>query len=97
MFYGYLTDLQWLNNAGIDGVFVGVDSLLRAGAFDSVNQILLTLPIEEIDTDLVLAFLTITAAARSLLPDRSHYFARAKELFIKRGEEDIEGLLVGLE
>lgn len=88
---------SWLDGAEVYDVFVWVNDRLNAGSFEEVDTVVQNLLIEELDTNILLAFLTITAAASHELPGRQNFFNRVKWLFIQRGEEEIDALLAGLE
>jgi hypothetical protein len=81
----------------IDEVYELIDGLLRAGRFDTIDAILKSIRIDVLDTDLIITYLTVTFPACHVLPSRKEFFDKAKQVFIDRGEQDIEGLLYGLD
>jgi len=84
----------------IDVVFNTIDDLLLAGEFDSVNQMLQDLiefGVERLSDTLIVAFLTITLAAKSKLPARQPLFDKIEKHFEKtHSNEDVFKLLQGL-
>ena len=88
---------DWIKTATVYDVFSWADERFRSGAFEEVNSLIDEMVVADLDSDTVLAFLTCSSWAADKIPVRPAFFQRAKALFIERGEEDIDGLLSGLE
>ena len=72
----------------IDVIFERVDSLLSQGHFGECDRLLGRVDIERLDSDLMVAFLAITAAARDKLPGRTSLRARVAEALHRlKGEQ----------
>ncbi len=83
-------------NAALDEIYNHVDEMLLAGMFSEVDDRLESIDCDEHSTDLLLAMLTITYAAKSSLPRRTDFYNRAEDSIRRRGELE-DGLLFGLE
>ncbi len=82
-------------DAALDTVYLAIDDLCTAGKFTSVEGVLHQVN-ESLSTDLILGILTTTMSARRHLPSRPQIVERARQLFVVRGEDDVEGLMRGL-
>jgi hypothetical protein len=82
----------------IDFIFDRINNLLMAGDFDECCEILDKTQTEKLPPMLLVALLTITAAARKqLIPHRDQFFVRAyANIEAERGKEATDRLLVGL-
>ena len=82
----------------IDIIFNFVDWMLLNRQFLPINYMLAYLYIDKMHTALIIAFLTITAAAKDNLPNRQGLFDRANRILVDReGEQKTKRLLDGLE
>lgn len=82
----------------IDIIFNFVDWMLLNEHYCACNDMLNQLSFRKMHTALLIAFLTITAAAKNHLPDRQQFFDRANIVITQReGEQKTKRLLDGLE
>lgn len=96
-----LTDLYSLVARGrpddaIDILFQNVDELLTRGDFAGCDELLRVVDLNHLDTNLVVALLSITAGASAHLRERGAVFARAKEVLLKLSPSRADRLLDGL-
>jgi hypothetical protein len=81
----------------IDTVYSTMDGLFRAGRFHIADQILAVVD-AEIEPVVLLAYVSISACARHLLPSRSALVSRARERCLRDfGEERTAGLFRGFD
>lgn len=83
-------------DSALDVIYNHVDDMLLAGKFLDIDARLASTDCDKYSVDLLLALLTITYAAKSRLPHRSDFFARAEKSIRDRGALE-GGLLYGLE
>jgi hypothetical protein len=97
--------LLWLNEAlslekanrrdrCLDIIFNEVDKLFRRGEFQICDRLLQMLDVEHLSINLLIGFLTITAAAQELLPARELFYSRIEKRLAADPRKD--KLLVGL-
>lgn len=80
----------------LDRVYDAIDGKFLAGDFDQVDRFLKNVRVHDIHTDILLSILTVTLAAKSKLPAREAFMARAEAIIRERHEWE-EGLGKGLE
>lgn len=86
-----------LTDLSIDIIFEIFDGLFKKGEFERADDLLLLFK-PDMHTPIVLAALTITAAAKSKLKNRKALFGQTKKSYLEKyGEEKTKGLLGGLE
>lgn len=68
---------------GIFTAYVVIDAALRAGRFHLVDQLLGCVDAESAPLELVLAYLSITHAARELLFSRWGFFKRVRNRLVR--------------
>lgn len=73
-----------------------IDRLFRDGEFEYCDSLLKSVIVENLDSDLIMGYLTATLPAKGKLPSRKDFLKRAKMEIKKRGE-DSEDLWWGLE
>ena len=100
-FSSFLESARRLEAAGhidraLDMIYAHFDTLLRAGEFERVNDLLDPLEPHEFGTDSLLGLLTITLPANSRLPARAKLFHKVERELRSRDEWE-DGLLSGLE
>ena len=99
--------LQWLKEAiqldeagdyesAIDIIYDYIDDLLLEGEFIKVNTILKQVDTNILSEDLLVAFLSITLAAKQHLTARSNLFTRVEKT-LKERNQYVKELLAGLE
>jgi hypothetical protein len=81
----------------IDFIFNTIDNALSQGEFSSVDLVLSALTLDQLNIDAMLAFLTITLAAKDRLQTRDYLFDDIKKYLIEKKEKNIKALLQGLE
>jgi hypothetical protein len=81
----------------VDAIYQGVDELLRAGSFHEVDDLLASFRVGAATTLQLLAFASITTAARRLLSARPDFIARVRECLTERDQASADALLAGLE
>ena len=92
------TDYAYATDDELDIIFNFVDWMLLNEQFLSVDNMLAALRINKMPTVLIIAFLTITAAAKNRLSNRNDFFEHAKTFIMGReGREKTKRLLDGLE
>ena len=84
------------SDASLDLVYDEIDELLRNNRFTDIDEILRETPVEDCSTKILLAILTATAPAKTVLAMRSEFFQRVKSILASRKESE-PGLLDGLE
>jgi hypothetical protein len=78
-------------------VFDMLDDLLFAGNLGRCDEILRLADVKRMQVPVVLAFLTITAPARSELSERAEFYRRARERLLElRPREKVDALLARL-
>ena len=78
----------------IDTIFNFVDWMLLNKHFMACNNMLAALPVYQLSTPIIIAFLTITAAAKSYLYYREDFFLLSKKIITSReGIPKMERLL----
>ncbi len=80
----------------IDLLFEKIDDLLVDGHFTACDDILRAIDVSRLDTNLLVAVLSITVAAREHLPYRVRWLERATQRLMELSPDRIEGLLAGL-
>lgn len=80
----------------IDELFGRVDGRLLAGDFGAVDGWLEELDVTETSTDLLVAWLSITWAARSKLQNRAEFVKRVEQTLQRRDPDRVQGLMQGL-
>lgn len=83
-------------DSATDLIFDYIDWLLRAGEFNTCNELLLRVDVEKLTTTLMLSFLTITAAAKSKLGARSDMYQRVESRMTRLMDGDVTRHLIGL-
>jgi hypothetical protein len=83
-------------DSALDHIFDQADSLLLAGEFTALNEVIAGLDAERLSIDVLLAVLTISLPAKSKLPARSGFYCAVERLLRERGEFR-DGLLSGLQ
>ena len=78
----------------IDTIYDCIDDLLLEGRFDIVDRILKEVDILE-PTDILIAYLVITYAAKNKLKERASFFNECKAMISMSGEDP--NILNGLE
>lgn len=83
----------------LDYIYDLVDESLLLQDFAFVDSLLAksSLILKNTDTDIILGLLTISLAAKSKLQCRAYYVWKAREEFINRKLDNIDGLLSDLE
>ncbi|MEQ8767488.1 MAG: hypothetical protein RL885_26510 [Planctomycetota bacterium] len=81
-------------DASIDAVTFEIDKLLRAGQLDTIDELLLDLPVPQLSIQILLAILAVTLPAKSRLPSRSGFFRRTRERIIEQADDSelLDGL-----
>lgn len=79
----------------LDKLYDEVDLLMREGKFEELNLLIKRLIVKDLETDILLGYLTATLPAKSKLPFRQVFVARCCKTIKDRGEFE-EGLLKGL-
>ena len=97
----WLTELYEMVSTGstdksIDMIFDKIDNLHTAGDFDSVDNILYELDATRLTTTVLIAFLSITKAARDELYNREDLIRRIEQELKIRCPDRVEVLLKGL-
>jgi tetratricopeptide (TPR) repeat protein len=87
---------QARREAAIDLVFERIDALLREGRFDSCDEVLRAVDTRRLSTSLMVAFLSITLAAKDELKSRAALVDRIEARLGDVEPERLEGLLSGL-
>lgn len=77
----------------IDELFGRVDGRLLAGDFGAVDGWLEELDVTETSTDLLVAWLSITWAARSKLQNRAEFVKRVEQTLQRRDPDRVQGLM----
>lgn len=80
----------------IDAVYNLVDYLLIHGQFAAVDGMLENLRIDELPTDILLSYLTITWPASNKLRTRPHFCRHCEQEFKKRHPADYLSLMGNL-
>lgn len=83
----YKLCLEDRSDEAIDLLFDRVDDLLLEGRMDEVDRLLEQVKLERLNEDLLVAFLTITAAAWDKLPAREKYREKMRRLMVERKGE----------
>ena len=83
-------------DAAIDIVFREFDSLFLRGRFDTSDGILRTIDLKRMDSNLTVAVLSVTLPAKSRLPNRARFLARAEARLSRVAPGRVERLLAGL-
>lgn len=92
----YSLEHQQEREAAIDLVFDKIDELLREAAFDRCDEILQSVDVQRLSTSLMVAFLSITLAAKKELSSRAALVGRIEARLGELEPHRLEGLLVGL-
>jgi hypothetical protein len=79
----------------LDTLFAQIDSMLSAGEFDKVDDVVAAMPVEGPSLSLMLGLLSITRPAADRLPSRQRFFTRVYRL-CQAMRRDAESLLGGL-
>jgi hypothetical protein len=101
------TDLTWLSKAysliameavdpAVDLVFDNFDALLHAGKFRKCDELLAAVDVKRLDTNLMVAFLTITEPAKAQLKRRAELVRRIENQLAKTAPRRVAELLDGL-
>lgn len=93
-----LTMAHKIDNA-VDIVFERLDELFRHEKFEDCDNILQIVDLYKLETNLIIAFLSITLRAADKLPSRGNFVNRARQRFLAMELEPdrISKLLRGLE
>lgn len=75
------------SDEAIDLLFDRIDDLLRGGRFPEVDRLLEQVELGRLNEDLLVAFVTITAAARDQLAARASFRSRMREVLVQRSGE----------
>jgi len=81
----------------IDKIFNWCDDHFLDGYFEDVDNKLASIDIKSLWTDEILAYLSITIAAKEHLPSRDEFYVKCRAELEGREEDDVDGLLRGLE
>lgn len=84
-------------DAAMDRLYYYIDSLMSDRMFDEIAEILINTDISKVSTDILLGILTLTLHCKEYLPRRNEFLESFRQILILRQEEDIDGLLRGLE
>lgn len=85
----------WLNKvfaqpsdaAAIDVLFDKIDDMFKNDLFEEVDNLLQKLPVHDLPTSILCAFVSITYPARHKLPSRADFFEKAEKSLISRGKK----------
>lgn len=80
----------------IDVLFNTIDDMLIDGEFDSCDAGLETLDLERLDTNLLIAALSITKSAAPILPSRQRFVERVEQRVRELAPERLEELMSGI-
>ena len=80
----------------LDAIYDGVDSMFKSGKFKECDDLLRSLNVDTISTDVLLGYLTSTLPAKSKLPYRPEFYKKVEETIRQRKEYEPD-LLRGLE
>ncbi|WP_428265089.1 hypothetical protein [Haliangium sp.] len=80
----------------IDILFDHIDELLSEGQFARCDSVLRAIDLDRLDTNLVVAVLSITLSAADELPHRARLLSRAEKRLSVLAPERVERLLHGL-
>jgi hypothetical protein len=80
----------------LDVLYDRVNDLLKARNFSALDMLLRQVDADAFSVDILLGLLTASLPAKSKLPSRSKFYAKAEASIKQRGEWE-EGLLTGLE
>jgi hypothetical protein len=83
--------------ARVLNIYEQVDDLLRAGEFALVDSLLRGVDIDKAPAEILLAYLTITSAARDRLEARSGFFRLVRFQLKQTHPDSWEELLEGME
>ena len=93
----YRLDQSGRIDAAIDLIFDRVDTLLCGGDFEECDLLLRAVEVDRLSVDLMVAFLSITLAARDRLRERARFYSRVKQqIESERGVQVTDSLLKGL-
>ena len=81
----------------MDDCYDVINDLFITGNFKAVDLMLRIVSVPDIDIDGMLTLLTTSSWAYKKLPYRETFLKKVEEELIKRGEDNIEGLLSGLQ
>ena len=80
----------------IDVLFNNIDDMLLAGDFARCDDLLMVIDPKRLDTNLLVAALSITKAAAEKLPTRARFVQRVERRVGELAPERLESLLSGL-
>lgn len=83
--------------SGIELIYTEVDQLLRGEAFSAVDELLNGVEVASYSVVVLLAFISITYAARDRLNEWAGFFTRARARIAELEPERVEELLSGFE
>lgn len=81
----------------VDILFDHIDDLLLAGRFAHCDELLRAVDLARLDTNLIVAVLSITLMAAEHLPYRARFFERARRRLAILAPDRVERLLSGLD
>lgn len=82
---------------GIELIYEVIDDMMSSGSFALIDDILSAVDVMKFRTTHLLAFLSITFPAKTLLKERARYFARVRSYFEAVEPNRVDQLLAGLE
>ena len=82
---------------GGDLIYDRMDTLLGDSQFEQADAVLSAVDLDRLDAFTMVGFLTITGAARDLLPSRSVLYRQIRERLTILHPDRVERILVGLE
>ena len=83
-------------DTAIDLVFENIDEMLLEGHFDACNELLLAVDVKRLDTNLLVALLSVTRDAKAALSHRDEFVRRVKHRLESLAPKRRESLLAGL-
>jgi hypothetical protein len=85
-------------DAAVDILYECIDDLLLAGQFEDIDTLFTCIDLTKLNTEMILAILSVTAAGSKVLSERLSFGARARARLIELGHtgDKLEQLLTGL-
>ena len=83
-------------DSAIDVLFDHVDDLLLEGDFSTCNELLIAVDLKRLDTNLLIAILSITLSASEKLPNRTLLVSRVEKRLAELAPERLHSLMDGL-
>lgn len=84
------------SRSAVDILFRHVDELLLAGKFDRCDELLQTIDLKRLDTNLIISLLAMTRPPAARLPYRPTLFSRARAVLSEKAPGRVDRLLHGL-